>query len=103
MSTSKLDIEIEDEDSNNEQFESENESDEDHTPESGNLQEDNVPDKDAFLVDRESKKKKCAVLKAISHGNTYLEGEKYPTATCVILVILSLEKHFIITKEKEPI
>jgi hypothetical protein len=56
MSTSKLDIEIEDEDSNNEQLESENESDEDHTPESRNLQEDDVPDKDAFLVDRESKK-----------------------------------------------
>ncbi|XP_046461426.1 uncharacterized protein LOC124207838 [Daphnia pulex] len=38
-----------------EQLESENESDEDHTPESGNIQEYDVPDEDAFLVDRESK------------------------------------------------
>ncbi len=37
----------------------------------------------------------------ISHGNTYLEGEKYPTAACVIPLILSLEEHFTITKEEK--
>jgi hypothetical protein len=79
MSTSKLDIEIEDEDSDDEQLESENESDEDHAPESGNIQEYDVPDEDALLVDQE-RKKNYACLKVISYGNTYLEGEKYPTA-----------------------
>ncbi len=55
MSTSKLDIEIEDEDSDDEQLESENESDKDHTPESGIVQEYDVPDEDAILVDQERK------------------------------------------------
>jgi hypothetical protein len=44
MSTSQFYIEIEDEDSDDEQLESENQSDEDHTPESGNIQEYVVPD-----------------------------------------------------------
>jgi hypothetical protein len=35
-------------------LESENESDDDHPPESGDLQADDVPDEDAFLVDQES-------------------------------------------------
>jgi hypothetical protein len=38
----------------------------------------------------------------ISHGNTYLEGEKYPTAAFVIPLIFSLEEHFTITKEEYP-
>jgi hypothetical protein len=42
-----------------EQLESENESDEDHTPESENIQEYDVPEEDAILVDQESKKKLC--------------------------------------------
>jgi hypothetical protein len=46
-------------------------------------------------------KKQYAFLKVISHGNTYLEGEKYPTAACVIPLILSLEEHFTITKEEK--
>jgi hypothetical protein len=38
----------------------------------------------------------------ISHGNTYFEGKKYPTAACVIPLIFSLEEHFTITKEDYP-
>ncbi|EFX61156.1 hypothetical protein DAPPUDRAFT_340542, partial [Daphnia pulex] len=35
-------------------------------------------------------------------ATTYLEGDNYPTAACVIPSILSLEEHFTTTKEKEP-
>ncbi|KAK4027519.1 hypothetical protein OUZ56_016565 [Daphnia magna] len=34
-------------------------------------------------------------------ATTYLEGDKYPSAACVIPSILSLQEHFTTTKEKE--
>ncbi len=41
-------------------------------------------------------------LKPLAMATTYLEGDKYPTAACVIPSILSLQEHFTTTKEKGP-
>lgn len=47
-------------------------------------------------------KKIVLFLKPLAMATTYLEGDKYPTAACVIPSILSLQEHFTTNKEKEP-